>query len=326
MEKIGNKKYNKLLRVGKTFNNYTFTDCTFESVDFSQCTFVNCTFDNCTFDYTSRITASSFINCIFKDGCLGAIDTSKLTSCSFFSCDTNGLYGNYLFDCEFNDVHFEGNSAVYENTFDSVRGSMVMCSCHGGSWGAYNNTFKNMDFSGFVGFYKNQACIALVKNSFINVTISTDAIMQLARETNCFGFNDFRGGRNISPKTAIAICLNMSNLSNEEKVGLIANAFLRLPEVDEDVLFFDPEVSPKLETKLHLSFVDNDMAPIIVGEDGQELDPNAIPIPDIQINLCRQMTNSDCTFAIVDAECGEYGIGTNEEPSKHYIKKYIKLS
>ena len=289
---IKDKKYHELVCKGKVFNNYTFADC-----DFTDCTFIDCTFVDCNFE-----------NCDLEK-----ISTSKFISCSFSSCVILGLDDSYLFDCQFNDVSFSFNTLVQGNTFDRVRGNAR----NGGCLGVLNNTFKDMDFSGFVDLY----CITnaydnsghqvpnvdLVQNSFINTTISIDAIRRLARKTSRFGSVYAERG-NISPITSIVIRLNMEKLSNEEKFGLIANAFLRLPKVEEDVLFYDPETSSLLKSHFHLFFVDNPMPPKIVDKDGRELRPDAISMPDMQIDFCKEVTDATSAGIMLDAECGKYGV------------------
>lgn len=315
--KIENRKYRELKCSGKVFNNYTFTDCAFETVDFSQCTFVNCTFVNCAFD--GHVNDSFFCNCDFENCRLGSVKASQFISCSFSSCGIFGLYDSDLLDCQFSDAFFDGNYLVLGNTFDRVRGNIKFDRC----LGVYKNIFKDMDFSGFLDFYFRESCIDLVQNSFINTTISTDAIMKLARKADCLG-TTFRSERgNLSSFYNIPVGLNMRNLSDEEKFGLVANAFLRLVKVDEEVLSMDDETM-NLKSHFHLFSFDNDKAPIIIGKDGRVLKPDAIPKIDMGIDVCQVVRSLSSFLFKVDGETGKYGVDINDdrvyEPSKRYFK------
>ena len=192
---------------------------------------------------------------------------------------------------------------------------------YGGCVGAFDNTFENMDFSVFADFYfASPNIVDLVRNRFINVTISTETIMELASKTKFFG-STFMGRGNISPETGLYIYLNMQKLSDEEKFGLVANAFLRLPQVKEKLLSFNPDQSLELKSCFCLSFIDNDDAPRIVDKDGRVLKPDAIPRPNMQIYVNEVVASN----AIVrDAESEKYGVDTDDDSIYESLKHSIK--
>jgi len=313
--KIKNGKYNGLSCSRKVFNNYTFTDCTFKDVVFSECTFVNCTFSSC------LTNNSSFINCNYDGGC---INDSKFISCLFFSCNffDFDVVGNEFLNCQFSGLEFTNNTVVSNNIFDRLTGNIDLCDCVG----TFDNTFKNMDFSGFVNFYY-QSCSGMpsalsridwVKNKFINTTVSVDAIMKLAKRADAFGFpHPTREG---FVSNGISIIPDMRNLSDEARFVLTANALLRLPHIEATNI--DSNVLKcKLSCDLHLSAVDNIDAPIIVNEDGRVLKPSAIPRINVKTHFSGSMRYPTMTRDVVQIDGSEYEIDLDDssiyEASKH---------
>ena len=287
MEKIENKKYNKLLRVGKTFNNYTFDNCTFESVGCYQCIFIGCDFPRCS------IKTSSFINCVFIncdfaycDFAYGSIDISNFISCSFSSCKFGNfmVLGNELLKCQCNKLEFTNNTQVTNNIFDGLTGNIESCDCVG----AFNNTFKNMDFSGFINFYyqcmelvSSSSQVDWVRNKFINTTVSVDAIMELAKKAEVLGYPHHTRKGFIS-FDGLSIMIDMRGLSDEARFVITANALLRLPNNEETNRVADIEKGT-LSCDLHLTAEDNDSALTIVNE-GRAIKPSAIKRIDVKIH------------------------------------------
>lgn len=309
--KIEGRKYHELACSGKVFNNYTFAGCTFESVAFSQCTFVNCT----------------FINCNYNGGC---INNSRFISCSFFSCSffDFDVIGNELLNCQCDGLEFTNNTIVTNNIFDRLTGNINLCDCVEAS----DNTFKNMDFSGFANFYyqsfsgmpSSLSRIDWVKNKFINTTISVDAIMKLAKKAKAFGF-PYATRKGYVCNDGISVVPDMRELTDEARFVLTANAFLRLPKIEETNRDSKLVEEGILSCDLHLSAVDNDDAIIIVDKDGRILKPCAIPRIDEETHFFEIMKNATILLGLVQIDGSKYEIDFNDssiyEPSKHPVKK-----
>lgn len=324
MEKIENKKYNKLLRVGKTFNNYTFDNCTFESVGCYQCIFIGCDFPRCS------IKTSSFINCVFIncDFAYGSVDLSKFISCSFSSCKFGNflVLGNELLKCQCDKLEFTNNTQVTNNIFDGVTGNIESCDCVG----AFDNTFKNMDFSGFVNFYyqcmelvSSSSQVDWVRNKFINTTVSVDAIMELAKKAEVLGYPHWARKGFIS-SDGLSIMIDMSGLSDEARFVITANALLRLPNNEETNRVADILENGTLSCDLHLTAEDNDSALTIVNE-GRTIKPSAIKRIDVKIHYSGEPRDIVDFQNLVQIDGSEYEIDLDDssiyEPSKHPVKK-----
>ena len=318
MEKIiiEGKKYCELDCNGKVFNNLHFVGCTFEKCTFEKCTFLNCNFENCHFSYcpinNSFFTNFGFKNCDCENG---SIENSKFISCSFCRCGffDSPVAGNELLDCQCSGLEFTNNTQVTDNIFDGLTGNIEICDC----LGAFDNTFKNMDFSGFVNSYYQSfwSCIDWVKNKFINTTVSVDAIMELAKKGKSFVHphllrEEFHGR---------LFTIDMRNLSDEARFVMAANAILRLPSMEETNRVSNVEECI-FSCDLHLSAVDNDNAPRIVDKIERVLKPCAIPRIDVRTHYSRTPR-----IQLVQVDGNIYGIDFSDsgiyEPSKQHVKK-----
>ena len=146
----------------------------------------NCEISNRIYDYglvkRKCIENVVFENFVFADSTFAEIKISKCTfkNCKFIRCHyyDSPIHNNKFVDCYFEDVTLYNNLDVKGNFFERATGGIkYFWACKFNS-----NIFKDMDFTGFLPFYKT--CdneIVWSNNYFINTTVSLEGLKDFSK-------------------------------------------------------------------------------------------------------------------------------------------------